>query len=62
METITVTIHKGNVQIETKGFPGAECREATAAIEKALGGVESERLTPEFYHKPVAQKQKVGGR
>ena len=39
----------GTTKVETKGFAGAECREASAFIEKALGSRLSERLTPEFY-------------
>ena len=62
METITVTIHNGQVKIETKGFKGSACQIATKGIEAALGGAESETLTPEFYQKPIENKLKVGGR
>ena len=47
---------KGETKIETKGFTGAECRQASEFIEKALGQRTSEQLTPEF-HQQVAQQQ-----
>ena len=40
---------KGETQIETKGFVGGECREASKFLEEALGKREQERMTSEFY-------------
>jgi len=38
MKTITITISpEGETTIETKGFTGTACKDATAALEKALG-------------------------
>jgi hypothetical protein len=49
-QTIEVTISpQGETRIETRGFTGAACREATRALEAALGIRKSERLTGEFY-------------
>ena len=39
----------GQTQVETKGFAGAECCQASEFIESALGRKTSERLTSEFY-------------
>jgi DUF2997 family protein len=39
----------GQTRIETKGFSGSSCQEATRELEKALGLRESEQLTAEFY-------------
>lgn len=39
----------GETKIETKGFTGSECRQASAFIEKALGSRISERQTAEFH-------------
>lgn len=39
------------VSVETSGFTGTKCKDATKAIESALGKVESETLTPEAYTK-----------
>jgi Protein of unknown function (DUF2997) len=40
---------KGETRIETKGFSGPECREASRFIEQALGQPVNEQLTAEFY-------------
>ncbi|HUQ71029.1 MAG TPA: DUF2997 domain-containing protein [Planctomycetaceae bacterium] len=48
--TIMVTISPtGETQIETHGFTGASCRDATRVLEAALGLRESEQLTSAFY-------------
>jgi hypothetical protein len=55
METVIITIDgDGNPTVETKGFTGPACQTATKALEKALGKVESEKLTDEY------QKREVG--
>lgn len=40
---------KGETRVETKGFIGGECREASKFVEEALGKRRQERMTPEFY-------------
>jgi hypothetical protein len=44
--TITPT---GETKVETKGFTGGECREASRFVEEALGQRTAEQLTAEFY-------------
>ena len=39
----------GSSKIETKGFAGATCRDASRFIEKALGQRVDEQLTAEFH-------------
>ena len=39
----------GETRIETKGFSGPECREASKFLEQALGQPVGEQLTAEFY-------------
>jgi len=39
----------GQTRVETKGFHGSECREASRLIEQALGRRTAEQLTAEFY-------------
>ena len=39
----------GQTQVETKGFSGSECRDASRFIEEALGKCTGEKLTGEFY-------------
>ena len=40
----------GQSHIETKGFAGSNCREASKFIEQALGERISDTPTSEFYH------------
>ena len=46
---------KGGTTIETKGFAGGECIEASRFVEQALGQKTSERTTAEFYTNASAQ-------
>ena len=39
----------GHSRVETKGFSGSECREASQFIEQALGRRTGEQLTNEFH-------------
>jgi hypothetical protein len=39
----------GQTKIETKGFAGASCRDASRFIEQALGRQVGEQLTAEFH-------------
>jgi len=49
-KTIEVIVSpKGDTKIETKGFVGGECRQASHFIEQALGAQVSEKLTAEFH-------------
>ena len=44
MKTITIIVDKvGQVAIQTNGFDGATCRDASKAIERGLGVVLSDR-------------------
>jgi hypothetical protein len=50
MPVIDVTIApNGETRIETQGFVGAQCQQATRSLEAALGLVQSEQLTADFY-------------
>jgi hypothetical protein len=50
MKTIEITVsQKGDTKVETKGFSGAECRDASKFIEQALGQRADEQLTAEFH-------------
>ena len=49
-KTIEVTVSpKGETTIQTKGFSGEACREATRKLEAALGVRGREQLTNEFH-------------
>lgn len=39
----------GATKIQTHGFAGRSCLEATRRLEAALGRTTNDRLTPEFY-------------
>jgi hypothetical protein len=50
VKTIEITVGpKGDTSIHTKGFAGAECREASRFLEQALGRCAAETLTAEFH-------------
>ena len=50
MRIIEITVDtKGQSKVETRGFTGGECREASKFIERALGQRTDEKLTAEFY-------------
>lgn len=58
MKTIEILISPtGETTIQTEGFAGAECQQASAFLEKALGTKTSERLTSEFYHEQTQQQE-----
>jgi hypothetical protein len=48
---------KGETKVETNGFSGGECREASRFIEQALGQQVGEQLTPEFYREQPADQR-----
>ena len=45
---ITITA-KGETSVQTKGFAGSSCRDASRFIEQALGERTGEQLTAEFH-------------
>ena len=50
MKTIEITVDtRGQTKIETRGFSGGECREASRFVEQALGTRSAETLTAEFH-------------
>jgi hypothetical protein len=50
VRVIEITVSpKGKTKVETKGFTGGECREASRFVEQALGARTAEAMTAEFY-------------
>lgn len=39
----------GQTKVQTKGFVGSDCQQASKFIEAALGKRTGEQLTPEYY-------------
>jgi hypothetical protein len=59
MKTIEIVVSPtGQTQVQTKGFTGSECRQASEFIEQALGTRTQEQLTSEF-HQSVAGIQQT---
>ncbi len=57
MKTIEIVVTPtGQTQVQTKGFTGSECHQASQFIEQALGQRTSEQLTAEF-HQQASQQQ-----
>ncbi|QDT31949.1 DUF2997 domain-containing protein [Thalassoglobus polymorphus] len=57
-KTIEITIApNGQSRVETKGFVGNECLEASRFIERSLGQHLDEQLTSEFYASQKAETQ-----
>jgi hypothetical protein len=49
-KVIQVVVNKkGETKIETTGFTGSSCQEASRALEQALGAKTGETLTGEYY-------------
>jgi hypothetical protein len=57
MKTIEITVSpKGETRVETRGFSGPACREASRFVEQALGTKTAETLTAEFHHGQEARQ------
>ena len=50
---------QGQTRIETKGFTGASCRQASRFLEEALGSRLSEQLTTEFHQLQTEHSQQL---
>jgi hypothetical protein len=62
MKIIEVLIDAtGKATVQTKGFVGSSCQEASRFIEQALGNQIAEQRTTEFYRvaedQPLSQRQ-----
>jgi hypothetical protein len=56
---IEVTVSpSGETTVQTKGFAGSSCRDASKAIERALGIVESDTPTAEM-HQTTSTPQNI---
>ena len=62
-KTIEVVVSSaGAVQLETKGFAGANCVAASAALEKELGLAASDERTAEFFQSSITNAQQQNTR
>jgi hypothetical protein len=59
VKTIEITVSpRGETRVETKGFTGGACREASRFVEQALGMRSAETSTAE-YHRGQSVDQDV---
>lgn len=49
-QTITVTIKNGKATVETQGFVGETCKDATRDLERAMGMTTADVPTPEMHN------------
>jgi hypothetical protein len=57
-QIIEVTVSpQGEATIQTKGYTGSTCQDASKFLEQALGVSTGERKTAEFYATASAQQQ-----
>jgi hypothetical protein len=61
-QTIEITVSPtGETTVQTKGFTGSSCRDASKALERALGIVQSDSPTAEMYQaQTVSQPLRQG--
>ena len=61
MKTIEITVRPDSqTSVETKGFSGPSCRDASRFLEEAIGQRTGEQLTADFHQsQPVQQSQSV---
>ena len=56
-----IVLPTGQTAVQTKGFAGASCQDASRLIERALGQRTGEQLTAEFHQaQPVQQQNQQG--
>ena len=58
MRIIEVVISpKGETAVQTKGYSGGDCLQATKFLEEALGAVAADKKTSDFYQTVPTQLQ-----
>jgi hypothetical protein len=61
MKIIEITVSpQGQTSIQTRGFVGTTCREATRLLEQALGAVVADQPASEMYASASAEQQHIG--
>jgi hypothetical protein len=62
MKKIKVHVDKeGGTKIETEGFTGTACKDATKQLEKALGVASKEIFTNEYYKQNTVDQVNTNG-
>jgi len=64
MKVIEITVSpKGETKVQTKGFTGPSCLQASKLLEQALGAKAGEHRTAEFYqaqNTDTCQRERTG--
>ena len=59
-QTIEILVSpQGDTTVQTRGFTGAECQQASRFLEKTLGESQGEQLTAEFYRASGSESQQL---
>ncbi len=58
-QIIIVIDAAGEATIQTKGYTGPACKDASRFIEEALGEKTAEQLTPEYHQQPNTTKNQT---
>jgi hypothetical protein len=59
-KTIEIIVSpEGKTTVQTKGFAGSSCRQATKFLENTLGQVLSEQVTAEFHAQQETTRRNV---
>lgn len=57
MKTIEVIVNpQGETQVQTKGFEGSSCQQASRFLEQVLGKRTGEQLTAEYFSTTTQQQ------
>ena len=60
MKTIDVIVSPdGSSRVETNGFTGSDCRQASEFLEQALGTRQREHLKSDFFQSEVTEQQQA---
>ena len=60
MKTIEIIVQPdGATKIQTSGFTGQSCQQASRFLEKTLGKAYREQLTPEFFQTTTANRSEI---
>lgn len=55
---IEITVSpKGETTLQTKGYTGGDCKQASKFLEQALGVTSNDRRTDEFYQATLIEQQ-----
>ena len=57
-KTIEITVDpNGSISVQTRGFIGQTCKDASQFLERALGNVRRETKLPEYFQQHQANEQ-----